>query len=145
MKDVIISIKSLQNYGFEDQDSVEFTTDGYYFMQDGVACISYNESAVTGMEGTRTSLMVTDEQVVVDRDGLITSRMIFTPGDRTEFQYCTPYGVADLGIDTRELSQSFGENGGNLELDYVINMEHAVVTRNKFYITVKQMGEQTNG
>lgn len=145
LKDVIISIKSLQNYGFEDQDGVEFTTDGYYMMEDGVACINYEETAVTGMEGTRTSLMISDEQVVVDRDGLITSRMVFTSGGKSSFQYGTPYGTANLGIDTREIHHSFDENGGHMELDYVVNMEHAVVTRNKFFISVKKMGDKTNG
>ena len=39
----------------------------------------------------------------------------------------------------------FDENGGRVEIDYVVDMEHAVVTRNKFQITVKQMGEVSNG
>ncbi len=145
MKDVIISIKSMQNYGFEDEDGIEFTTDGYYFMDGDTACISYAETAVTGMEGTRTSLMVNGDQVVLDRDGLIQSRMVFRPGEKDAFQYSTPYGTANLGIDTREVSQRFDENGGEMELIYVVNMEHAVVTRNKFHITVRQMGEKTNG
>ena len=145
MKDVIININSLQNYGFDDEDGIEFTTDGYYFMDGDTACISYAESAVTGMEGTKTSLMVKDGQVVIDRDGLIQSRMVFKPGEKSAFQYSTPYGTANLGIDTREVTQSFDENGGEMELIYVVNMEHAVVTRNKFHITVRQMGEKING
>ena len=145
MSDVIISIKSLQNYGFEDQDSVEFTSDGSYSFEDGVACISYDESIVTGMEGTRTSLIVTPDEVTVNRVGLITSRMSFTSGGKSTFQYGTPYGTANLGIDTREIVHEFDENGGHMELDYVVNMEHAVVTRNKFFINVKQMGVSKNG
>ncbi len=145
MSDVIISIKSLQNYGLEEQDGVEFTTDGRYSFEDDVACISYDESVVTGMEGTRTSLIISPEEVVVNRVGLITSRMSFKSGGKSSFQYGTPYGTANLGIDTREVVHDFDENGGHMELDYVVNMEHAVVTRNKFFISVKQMGDRTNG
>ncbi len=145
MKDVVINIKSLQNYGFDDEDGIEFTTDGYYFTDGDMACISYAETAVTGMEGTRTSLMVEGDQVVLDRDGLIRSRMVFTPGEKNTFQYSTPYGTANLGIDTREVKQNFDENGGEMELVYVVNMDHAIVTRNKFHITVRQMGEKING
>lgn len=145
MKDVIIHIKSLQNYGFDDEDGIEFTTDGQYFTDGDMACISYAETAVTGMEGTRTSLMIEGNQVVLDRTGLIRSRMVFTPGEKNNFQYSTPYGIANLGIDTREVKQHFDENGGEMELVYVVNMEHAVVTRNKFHITVRQMGEKING
>ena len=145
MSDVIISIKSLQNYGLDDQDGVEFTTDGRYTYEDGTASISYDESVVTGMEGTRTSLIIEADSVTVNRVGLITSRMVFTSGGKSSFQYGTPYGTATLGIDTREIAHEFNENGGHMELDYVVNMEHAVVTRNKFFISVKQMGDRTNG
>ena len=145
MNDVVISIKSVQNYGLPDEEAVEFTTDGYYFLQDDVACLSYLETEVTGMEGTRTSIMAMPQQVVVDRDGLITSRMVFSPGEKNAFQYNTPYGTANLGIYTRDVKRRLDENGGELELDYVLNMEHAVVSRNKFFITVKKMGERKNG
>ena len=77
--------------------------------------------------------------------GLITSRMSFTSGGKSTFQYGTPYGTANLGIDTREIHHEFDEKGGIMELDYVVNMEHAVVTRNKFFISVKQMGDSSNG
>ena len=145
MKDVIISINSIHSYGRDEEDKLEFTTDGYYFYEDGTGCLSYMESEVTGMEGTRTSVIVSPQQVVVDRDGLITSRMIFQEGEKNSLLYNTPYGTATMGIDTRRIEQRFDEDGGELEIDYVVDMEHAVVTRNIFQISVKQMGEQCNG
>lgn len=145
MKDVIISINSIHSYGRDEEDKLEFTTDGYYFYEDGTGCLSYMESEVTGMEGTRTSVIVSPQQVVVDRDGMITSRMIFQEGEKNSLLYNTPYGTATMGIDTRKIEQRFDEDGGELEIDYVVDMEHAVVTRNKFQISVKQMGEQCNG
>lgn len=145
MKDVVITIKSIQNYGFAEEETLEFTSDGYYMAEDNTVCINYTESEVTGLEGTRTSIVVMPDKVAVDRDGLITSRMIFAEGEKTQFQYNTPYGAATLGIDTRKIERNFDENGGELELVYVLDMEHAVVTKNKFHITVKQMGENTNG
>ena len=145
MKDVIISINSIHSYGRDEEDKLEFTTDGYYFYEDGTGCLSYMESEVTGMEGTRTSVIVSPQQVVVDRDGLITSRMIFQEGEKNSLLYNTPYGTATMGIDTRKIEQRFDEDGGELEIDYVVDMEHAVVTRNIFQISVKQMGEQCNG
>ena len=145
MKNVVISIKSIQNYGFDEEEELEFTSDGYYYVDNDTACLSYMETAVTGMEGTRTSILVSPRQVMVDRSGIITSRMIFKEGGRYQFQYNTPYGTANLGVDTREIKHSFDENGGELDIVYILDMEHAVVTRNKFHISVKQMGEKTNG
>ena len=138
LKDVWISINSIHGYEQEDEDSVEFTTDGYYYYEDGVGCLSYEESEVTGLEGTRTSMIVMPDQVVVDRDGLVTSRMIFKEGTKNSFLYDTPYGQATMGIDTRKIYRSVDENGCRVEIDYVVDMEHAVVTRNRFQITAKQ-------
>lgn len=147
LKDVWISINSIHSYEQEDEDHVEFTTDGYYYYEDGIGCLSYEESEVTGLEGTRTSMIVMPDQVVVDRDGLITSRMIFKEGLKNSFLYETPYGNATMGIDTRKIFRSMDENGGKVEIDYVLDVEHAVVARNKFQITVKETENRgsTNG
>ena len=147
LKDVWVSINSIHGYQQEDEDHLEFTTDGYYYYEDGIGCLSYEESEVTGLEGTRTSMIVMPDQVVVDRDGLITSRMIFKEGQKNSFLYETPYGNATMGIDTRKIFHSMDENGGKVEIDYVLNVEHAVVARNKFQITVKETENRgsTNG
>lgn len=145
LKDVRISIKTIQDYGLQDEDSLEFVTDGYYFYDGGVGCLSYQESDVTGMEGTRTSVMVGPDQVVVDRDGTVNSRIVFREGLKNSFLYRTPWGNATFGVDTRKIRHDFGETGGKMEIDYVLDMEHAVVTRNLFQITVDQMGEQRYG
>lgn len=145
LKDVLISIKSTQDYGQSEEESLEFITDGYYFYDGSVGCLSYQESEVTGMEGTRTSVLVGPDGVVVDRGGNINSRMVFREGLKNSFQYATPYGTATFGVDTRRIRHDFGENGGKMEIDYVVDMEHTVVTRNKFLITVRETGEQAHG
>ena len=142
MKDVIISINSLFSFEEGEEQQMEFTTDGYYFYEDEVGCLSYEESPVTGLEGTRTSLFVMPDQVVVDREGTVTSRMIFKEGLKSAFQYATPFGSATMGINTRRIRQNMGLNGGKVEIDYVVDMEHMVASRNKFEITVTEIPPQ---
>ena len=145
MKDVWISISNKQNDGREQGDStLMFDTAGYYFFDDGVGVLSYQESELTGLEGTRTSVMVMPNQVVVDRDGMLTGRMVFREGVRDAVPYATPYGQMMLGIDTRKIRHNFNENGGDMEIDYVTDLGHAYVMKNKFRISVKEM-EKTNG
>ena len=141
MKDVVISIRSLTGLGEEEEDSLDFVTDGLYSYDGEVACLTYLESEVTGMEGTRTSLMVLPDKVVVDRDGLVTSRMIFTPGQRSAFQYDTPVGTATMQMDTHSITQRFDERGGEMEIDYVLGLEHAVISRNRFRLNVREQRE----
>ena len=80
MKDVVISMESIQGYDMEQSDTVSFTTDGHYFQDGDSSCFTYFETEVTGLEGTRTSVIVRPGEVVVDRDGSITSRMVFREG-----------------------------------------------------------------
>ena len=46
-------------------------------------------------------------------------------------------------MNTRGIHHRFDEHGGDMEIDYVLDMEHAFVTRNRFRMTVteqKRMG-----
>ena len=140
MKDVVISIRSLTGLG-EEEDSLDFVTDGLYSYADGVASLSYLETEVTGLEGTRTSVKVSPDKVVVNRDGLVMSRMVFTPGQRSAFQYDTPIGTATMQMDMHRITQRFDERGGEMEIDYVLGLEHAVISRNRFRLNVREQRE----
>lgn len=145
MKNVVITIHSLHNCGMEDEDTIDFTTDGLYYSDGETHCVSYLETEVTGLEGTRTSVTVLPDKIVVDREGNITSRMEFREGEKTSFLYETPMGNATLSMNTRRIRHNFNHRGGELELDYVLDMEHLVVSSNQFQLNVserKQMGEQ---
>lgn len=146
MKDVVISMHSVHGYDTDDKDVIDFCTDGHFFKDGDVSCFSYLETEVTGMEGTRTSVIVRPDEVVIDRDGMISSRMIFREGEKNSFLYSTPYGTATLGINTRKIKHSFNENGGSMEVDYVMDMEHELVSRNKIFLKIEeQKGVYYNG
>jgi len=139
MKEVVISINSLHDYGNDGEDGLEFTTDGLYSYENQVGCICYYESEVTGLVGTRTKVSIKEDEVVVDREGSITSTMVFKKGQRNSFLYNTPYGTATLGVDTRKITHNFNEHGGIMEIDYVVDMGHAAATRNRFLINVREL------
>ncbi len=138
MKDVIISIRGMQNYGDGD-DAVEFVTDGQYGYADGCGTLTYMESELTGLEGTRTSLSFDPERMVIEREGTLNARMIFEPGQRHMFLYETPYGSATMAVDTRRVRTNLDEHGGDLEIDYTVDFDHAAVGRNSFRINVREL------
>lgn len=141
IKDVVISICSLIDYGLEEEDRIEFSTDGVYSYDGDTVHIAYLESEVTGLQGTRTSVKVLPDRVIVDRRGNLTNRMEFRAGQKNSFLYDTPVGSATMNMNTRRLSHDFGPGGGKLEIDYVLDMEHTVVSRNKFQLTVREQKE----
>ena len=148
MKDVVIYIRSLYGSEENEEEAIDFSTDGLYTYDGSTACLTYLETDVTGMEGTKTRVVVTPEKVVVDRNGTVTSRMVFEPGVKHAFLYDTPVGSATMHMATRDLRQRFNEHGGQVEIDYVLDMEHAFAGRNRFRLTVKEQkktGDRSNG
>lgn len=141
MKDVIISITGSQYSTPEDGDAIELVTDGKYCYKNGSGRLTYQESELTGMAGTETSFIFSPEEVVLSRRGTLTSQMIFRAGVKNTFLYDTPYGSAMLGLDTHRISCRLDEHGGDLEIDYVINIDHSVVGRNRFKINVRECTE----
>jgi len=137
-KEVVIDVHSVHAYDEDGSDSLDFSTDGMYRYENGSAHFWYWESEVTGLPGTRTSVEIGPEGVIVDRIGTVTGRMEFKEGLKNFFPYETPYGLATMGMDTRRISAAFDEHGGKMELDYVIDLEHAAAIRNKFQLQVRE-------
>ena len=135
--DAVIKIVGTQNYNLDSADAIELVTDGVYEYSDGEAEIYYSESELTGLEGTRTALYVTPSEVRMERWGTLTSTMVFREGLRNDFLYETPYGKTIMGLDTRRIYAHFNEKGGNMIIDYVLDMDHALSGRNQFQINVR--------
>lgn len=138
MRDVIISITGVQNDPNGDKDSVELVTTGQYGIENDEIRLTYEESELTGLDGTRTTFTISPMGVVLRREGSLNSEMVFQQGRKNFFLYETPYGSATMGVDTRRIDTQLDEHGGNLELDYDIDFNHTLMGRNKFKINVRE-------
>jgi len=141
MKDVIISIKGTQNDADGEDSEIELVTDGQFSFENGEGVFSYMESELTGLEGTKTSFTISPLGVVLSREGSLNSSMIFEKGRKHEFVYETPYGSTTMGVDTKKLSVDFNEHGGDMEIEYVVDFQHAVVGYNLFKINVSEQNK----
>jgi len=145
MKDVIISIKGTQNDSEGGDNIIELETDGVFAYENGEGMLSYMESELTGLNGTKTSFTIGPMGIVMTREGSLNSRMVFEKGRKHNFLYETPFGSATMGVDTTNISMSFDEHGGNMEIDYVVDFQHSVVGHNMFKIRVSEQREEING
>ena len=68
-----------------------------------------------------------------------------TEGTKNTFLYDTPFGSATMGLDTHRIHSTLGPKGGDMEIDYVVDFDHAVVGRNKFRINVRERGGAADG
>ena len=140
IKDVIISIKTEQTVG-NSTDTIEFTTDGRFGIKDGSYFISYEESKLLEVDGdVKTTLYIkSDDSVVMQRNGAYSSRMVIEKGVRNNCFYVTPMGELSLGIFGEKVKTNFSEKGGSINMNYTIDTNLQLLSRNSVNISVKEV------
>lgn len=140
IKDVIISIKTEQTVG-DSTDTIEFTTDGRFGIKDGSYFISYEESRLLEVDGdVKTTLYIKpDNSVIMQRNGAYSSRMVIEKGVRNNCFYVTPMGELSLGIFGEKVKTAFSESGGSIDMNYTIDTNLQLLSRNSVNISVKEV------
>ena len=135
---VLLSIRGEQYFDGIDPDETELMTEGTMALTEDGMVLSYEESELTGMEGTTTTFEVKGPRVTLTRSGAVNSQMVFEEGRQHTSLYETPFGELSVDIQTSELKHNLSERGGLMEIKYSIAVEHTVTGRNCFKIRVKR-------
>lgn len=135
---VLLSIRGEQYFDDIDPDATELMTEGTLELTETGLLLSYQETELTGMEGTTTTFEVKGPQVVLTRTGKVNSQMIFEEGRQHTSLYETPFGELTVDIQTSALKHNLSQRGGVMEIRYSIAVEHTVTGRNCFKIRVKR-------
>lgn len=139
---VLLTIRSEQHFEDTEPDSVELMTEGTLTpTEEGGLVLSYQESALTGLEGTTTTFEVRGPQVILSRTGSVNSQMVFEEGKQHTSLYETPFGELAIDIQTSRFRHSLTEQGGLMDLRYSISVDHSVTGRNAFKIRVRRKHE----
>lgn len=135
---VLLSIRGEQYFDDIDPDATELMTEGTMELTEAGMVLSYQETELTGMEGTTTIFEIKGPQVVLTRTGKVNSQMIFEEGRQHTSLYETPFGELTVDIQTSALKHNLSQRGGVMEIKYSIAVEHTVTGRNCFKIRVKR-------
>ena len=135
---VLLSIRGEQYFDDIDPDATELMTDGTLEVTEDGLVLSYEESELTGMEGTTTTFEVCGPRVTLTRSGAVNSQMVFEEGRQHTSLYETPFGELSVDIQTGRLRHNLTERGGIMEIQYSIAVVHTVTGRNCFKIRVKR-------
>ena len=135
---VLLSIRGEQYFDDIDPDATELMTEGTMALTEDGIVLSYEESELTGMEGTTTTFEVKGPRVTLTRSGAVNSQMVFEEGRQHTSLYETPIGELSVDIQTSELKHNLSERGGLMEIKYSIAVEHTVTGRNCFKIRVRR-------
>ena len=139
---VLLTIRSEQHFEGMEPDGVELMTEGTLTAAgEGRLVLSYQESELTGLEGTTTTFEIQGPQVILSRTGSVNSQMVFEEGKQHTSLYKTPFGELAIDIRTSRLRHSLTERGGLVDLQYSISVDHSVTGRNAFKIRVRRKHE----
>lgn len=134
-KNAVISLKSFNE--LDTEDVIEVVTPGEFFVtEDGFKAV-YEETEISGMDGTTTILTMLDDALVLEREGNTSAKMDFKKGETSISLYNTPYGVLDLQIHTEDLDISIDENGGNIVAKYSLELAGQPPITTKLAVNIK--------
>ena len=135
---VLLTIRGEQYFDDVDPNETELVTEGTMEVLEDGLLLSYQETALTGMEGTTTTFTVKGPRVILTRSGTVNSQMMFEEGRQHTSLYETPFGELPVDISTSSLRHNLTERGGIMEIKYSIAVAHTVTGRNCFKIHVKR-------
>ena len=124
-KNVVLAIRGSQSYPQQDPEVIELVTDGTMTYVNGGWDITYEESALTGLEGVTTTFRVEPEVVTLTRKGALNSQMIFQEGIAHDSLYQMPFGALMLTVKATRVFFDLVPDGGVIDLSYNISIENS--------------------
>ena len=124
-QEVVLAIRGRQSYEDQEPDIIELTTDGTMEFRDGGWDISYEETALTGLEGVTTLFRVEPDKVILTRTGKLRSEMVFQKGVIHESLYQMDFGAMMIAVCAQFLYFDITPDGGMVDLVYSIDIENS--------------------
>ncbi len=138
-KEVLVTVKSTLNHEWGDTDNMEFITLGSMFFKNNSIYLMYNESEISGMEGTTTTLKAEPKRVTLNRMGMAELKHVFEEGIHNEANYITPYGTMISKVLPSKVEVDLTEIGGSINLEYELLLGEKKVSFNELSITVEEV------
>lgn len=131
-KNVLLSISSTQQFEDCEPEHIDLVTEAVLYERNGKYYITYEESELTGLAGTRTMVKLDGVSVSIVRTGTYPSELLFAEGQRHVGLYQTEGGALTISTRTRRLENKIGADGGTLAIDYIIEVDNSMVGHHHF-------------
>ena len=136
-QDVVLAIRGRQSYEDQEPDIIELTTEGTMEFRDGGWDISYEETALTGMEGVTTVFRVEPDKVILTRTGKLRSEMVFQKGVIHESLYQMDFGALMIAVCAQFLYFDITPEGGMIDLVYKIDIENSACGTVDYHLEIR--------
>lgn len=122
----------------EDEGPIEMFSEGELYITDERVIIAYDESELTGMEGSSTQVRFErscPELVSMMRSGTVSTILVFEQGKRHICTYQTEYMPFEVCVFTKEVKNTLLTDG-KIELDYIVEIRGAQAEKTHFTIEI---------
>lgn len=119
-KKAVITVKS--NISVEEE-FIEVITPGVFTVLKNGFKVEYEETKLSGMEGTKTTMFIRKNSFQLMRRGSTETKMLFDKSNQSMSLYKTPYGNMAITIDTKHIKIDVDENGGDIHIIYTLLIE----------------------
>lgn len=123
-RNVVLAIRGRQTYADQEPEVIELVTEGTMTFRNGGWDISYEESALTGLEGVTTTFRVEAGKVTLTRTGKLRSEMIFEEGVPHDTLYQMAFGALMMTVKATFVFFDMVEDGGTIDLSYNLDIEN---------------------
>lgn len=140
-KAVLLTIRSEQRYEGQENDIIELMTEGTLEpLESNGWRIVYEESELTGLQGVMTAFHIYPSRVVLTRTGALESEMVFEENVRHDSLYQLEFGALMISVCARKICVNIGDDGGNMEITYGIQIEQNQAGIVTYHIEIKTVG-----
>lgn len=135
---VLISVKTVQFLDGQPEE-IELITEGEYYKDGNEYFASYDESEISGMEGTKTTMRIENDGLAIIRQGTTNSNLIFKKNIDHVSLYSTPYGSLEVTVKPSKVAIDISETGGKVELAYMMEASGIEPMNNTLELNIKQI------
>lgn len=134
---VVLMLRGRQSYVGQEPEVIELTTEGTMEFHDGGWDITYEESALTGLEGVTTTFRVEPGKIVLSRIGSLHSQMVFQQGVSHDSLYQMPFGALMLTVKATHVFYDLVPDGGAIDLVYQITIENSEAGEIDYHLDIR--------
>lgn len=120
-QNILVNVRGTQADEY-DNNTMELYTEGMLTYDDGKYTIEYDESEISGMENTKTRLIIDGDCVQLRRTGLVETEFVFLKSRIFEAAYETPFGMMQMSVLPTQIMSDMSKEKGKINLEYVIRI-----------------------
>lgn len=138
-KQVLITVDSRMDDISGRNDAMSLVTEGRLSVENNEYVLSYEESQITGLDGTTTVIRASSDSVTLIRHGSVSTMMLFEIGKTHLTDYQTQYGSVMLGVTAQKVDVDMNESGGRIDVDYIVEYNQTYGGKNSISVKIQEM------